>query len=273
MIVFPNAKINLGLDILRRRPDGYHDIETAMLPVPWCDILEIVPAAGPDTTLTVSGRKVDCPPEKNLVMKAYRAMQERYGLPAVDIYLRKIIPDGAGLGGGSADAAFTLTALNSLFKIGADEGELEAIAAGLGADCPLFVRNQPVFATGTGTDLTSIDINLSGLTIAIVKPPVSVPTAQAYSRVTPAEPAIHIPEILSLPVGEWQGRLVNAFEASVFPIHPMLADVKQTLLDAGASYAAMSGSGSALFGLFETDILSEAMTRRFPGCTVFVAKL
>ena len=139
MILFPNAKINLGLDILRRRPDGYHDIETVMIPVPWCDVLEIVPAKGSETTLTVSGRRVDCPPEKNLVMKAYRALAETVELPPVDIFLRKIIPDGAGLGGGSADAAFTLRGLNELFALGLSDSRLAEIAAGLGADCPFFI--------------------------------------------------------------------------------------------------------------------------------------
>ncbi|MCM1162776.1 MAG: 4-(cytidine 5'-diphospho)-2-C-methyl-D-erythritol kinase [Muribaculaceae bacterium] len=272
MLVFPNAKINLGLDIIARRPDGYHDIATVMVPVPWCDILEIVPTEKPAATLTVTGRKVDCPPEKNLVMKAYRLMDEEYGLPPVDIFLRKIIPDGAGLGGGSADAAFTLTLLNSMFGLGLSADELSARAARLGADCPLFVYNRPMLARGIGTELSPIDVDLRGLTLVIVKPPVSVPTAQAYSRVTPAVPATPIPEILSLPVVEWQGRLKNDFEASVFPLHPMLADIKETLLRLGAVYASMSGSGSALYALFQTDILAEQVADTFKGCQTFVTK-
>lgn len=273
MLLFPNAKINLGLDILRRRPDGYHDIETVMMPVPWHDVLEIVPAHGPDTTLTVTGRKVACPPEKNLVMKAYRLMERRFDLPPVDIYLRKIIPDGAGLGGGSADAAFTLVALNTMFEIGADDDTLAAIAAALGADCPLFVYNTPMLATGTGTTLTPVNIDLAGLTITIVKPPVSVPTAQAYSRVVPAAPTRHITDILSLPPHEWQGNLTNAFEESVFPLHPMVADIKARLLGQGAIYASMSGSGSAVYALFDTDILADELAELFPGCVVFASKL
>ena len=273
MLLFPNAKINLGLDIVSRRPDGYHDIVTVMVPVPWRDILEIVPARGGETTLTVTGRKVDCPPEKNLVMKAYRLMAETCGLPPVDIYLRKIIPDGAGLGGGSADAAFTLRALDSLFGLGLGDEALASVAPRLGADCPLFVYNRPMLATGTGTDLEPIDVDLSGLTIVIVKPPVSVPTAQAYSRVTPAEPAEPIPAILGLPLTEWQGRLKNDFEPSVFPLHPMIADVKTSLREMGALYASMSGSGSSVFGLFASDILADTVADRFKGCQTFTATL
>ena len=187
MITFPNAKINLGLDILRRREDGYHDIETVMVPVPWHDVLEIVPAKGEETTLTVTGRHVDCPPEKNLVMKAYRALEREVSLPPVDIYLRKIIPDGAGLGGGSADASFTLRALNELFALGYNDEQLARVASTLGADCPFFIYNRPMLCTGTGTDMEPIDVDLQGLDILIAKPDVSVPTAAAYSHTTPAK--------------------------------------------------------------------------------------
>ncbi|MCM1522226.1 MAG: 4-(cytidine 5'-diphospho)-2-C-methyl-D-erythritol kinase [Muribaculaceae bacterium] len=273
MLVFPNAKINLGLDILSRRPDGYHDISTVMVPVPWRDVLEIVPARGEVSTLTVTGRRVDCPPEKNLVMRAYRLMEERFGLPPVDIYLRKVIPDGAGLGGGSADASFTLRVLDEHFALGLDDETLASMAAHLGADCPLFIFNRPMLATGTGTDLSPIDVDLSGMTIVIVKPPVSVPTAQAYSRVTPAVPPEPIPEILQSPVSEWQGRLKNDFETSVFPLHPMLPEIKDKLLDIGAVYASMSGSGSSLFGLFTSDILAERVADTFRGCQTFTANL
>ena len=151
MIAFPNAKINIGLFITARRPDGYHDIATVMMPADWCDILEIVPAKDDVTTLTVTGRSVDCPPEKNLVMRAYRAMEERYNLPPVDIFLRKIIPDGAGLGGGSADAAFTITTLDRLFGLGLSADVMAGIAATIGSDCPFFIYNRPMLATGTGT--------------------------------------------------------------------------------------------------------------------------
>lgn len=273
MLLFPNAKINLGLDILRRRPDGYHDLSTVMIPVGWQDILEIVPAKGPSATLTVSGRKVDCPPEKNLVMKAWHLMAERHGVPPVDIYLRKIIPDGAGLGGGSADAAFTLRGLDQLFSLNLTDGQLADMASQLGADCPLFIYNRPMLATGTGTELTPVEANVKGLAITIVKPPVSVPTGQAYSRVTPAIPATPLPQLLTLPVEQWQGRVKNDFESSVFPIHPLIASIKERLLDHGAIYASMSGSGSAVYGLFATDILAEQAAHMFPQCLTFTSTL
>ena len=281
MIVFPNCKINLGLDILSRRPDGYHDLSMVMVPVPWCDILEIVPAAGKESTLTLSGNPVNCPVEKNLVMRALRLMQAECGVPEADIFLRKVVPEGAGLGGGSADAAFCLTALNSLFSAGLSEADLCSLAARLGADCPMFVVNRPVLATGIGTDLTPIDLDLSGMAVAIVKPKVSVPTAEAYSRVVPSYPSMPVPEIISLPPTEWQGLLKNDFEPSVFSCHPELALIKETLIGHGAIYSAMSGSGSAIFGLFGCGAdnlthlthLTAWLTQTFPDCTVFAGKL
>ena len=277
MVVFPNAKINIGLDILRKRPDGYHDIATVMFPVDWCDILEIVPAAGADTTLSVSGRAVDCPPEKNLVMKAYRALDARVELPPVDIFLHKVIPDGAGLGGGSSDAAFTLTALNSLFSLGLEKDELAEIAAGIGADCPFFIYNRPMLATATGTDLAPFPLSLAGYTAAIVKPPVSVPTAAAYAAVSPCDSGTPLAEVLMAepnPV-RWQGLVKNDFERSVFLSRPEIAGIKAGLLDAGAVYAAMSGSGSAVFGIFAGagDNLSETLRRAFPGCDIHLSPL
>lgn len=276
MILFPNAKINLGLDIVGKRPDGYHNIETVMIPVPWTDVLEIVPAEGKESTLTVSGRKVDCPTEKNLVMRAFRALESEFGLPPVDIYLRKIIPDGAGLGGGSADAAFTLKGLNSLFELGLTDERLAETAAKLGADCPFFINNRPMLCTGIGTDFSPVDVDLSGYSIVIVKPQVSVPTAQAYSRVTPAMPSRHIADVLAeSSVDGWQATLKNDFEASVFPLYPLVGDIKARLIEMGAAYASMSGSGSAVYGLFDRgrDILSDSLTELFPDCSVFSSEL
>lgn len=273
MILFPNAKINLGLDILRKRSDGYHDIETVMMPVPWCDILEIVPAKGTDTTLTTSGREVNCPPEKNLVMKAYRALESITPIPPVDIFLRKVIPDGAGLGGGSADAAFTLRGLNELFALDFSADELAGIAAGIGADCPFFIYNTPMLCTGTGTDMAPVSLDLSGYTIAIVKPEVSVPTAKAYSQTRPAIPDTHISEIISLPVDKWQGLLKNDFEPSVFPEYPAIAAVKEKLKESGAIYTTMSGSGSSVFGIYESDILADRLSPIFNDCQIFISKL
>lgn len=271
MLLFPNAKINLGLDILRRRPDGYHDICTAMVPTGWTDVLELTPMPGGQSELVTTGRTVECPPEKNLVMKALRAMEALTGgVPPTRLHLHKVIPDGAGLGGGSADAAFTLVGLNRLYHLGLPDDTLEQLAAGIGADCPFFVANRPMLCTGTGTTLHPLELpQLRGLALAIAKPPVSVPTAQAYSRVTPREPAVPLAERLSRPVECWQDSVANDFEASVFPLHPRIAAVKQTMLAAGAIYAAMSGSGSAVFGLFahtDADKLSAMLAPQLADC-------
>lgn len=257
MIRFCNSKINIGLDIVARRPDGYHDIVTAMFPIGWGDILEIVPSADGVTRLTVTGRRVDCPAEKNLVMKAYRALAAEVELPAVDIYLRKIVPDGAGLGGGSSDAAHTLLLLNDLFALGLPLDRLAAIAAGIGADCPFFVYDTPMLATGTGIDLTPVEMPcLDGLTIVVVKPPVSVPTAAAYKGVTPRKPSVQLLSSLRRPIKEWRGLVENDFEPSVFRQYPLIAEAKADMYDSGAVYASMSGSGSAVYGLFECANLS-----------------
>lgn len=279
MVVFPNAKINLGLNVLSRRPDGYHNLDMIMMPVAWRDILEIVPAHSDTTTLTVSGRRVDCPMEKNLVYKAWKALNNSIDndLPAVDIYLHKVIPDGAGLGGGSADAAFTLTALNSLFKLGISEDELCKIAAGIGADCPFFIYNRPVICSGTGTEMTPVDIDFGKFRhIVIAKPEnVSVSTAEAYGGVTPYRPDILTARIVSLPVTEWRDKLVNSFEKHIFELKPQIASVKQDLYDSGAVYASMSGSGSAVYGLFDNDNAASlaASSLKSKGCATFVGLL
>lgn len=275
MILFPNAKINLGLNVVRRRPDGYHDLETLFYPVPWRDILEIVPGKKDTATLTVTGRHVDCPPEKNLVMKAYMALNKISPLPPVDIYLHKVIPDGAGLGGGSADAAFTLAGLDSMFNLGHSREELADIATTIGADCPFFIYNTPMLATGIGNIFTPMPLDLSSMTIAIVKPRVSVSTKEAYSGVKPMIPATDLRSTLLDPVECWKGNLKNDFEESIFPLHPEIDRVKQTLYDMGAVYAAMSGSGAAVFGLFsaDSDILADRINSTFPECDTFVAPL
>lgn len=276
MVLFPNAKINLGLDIISRRPDGYHDIATVMLPTGWTDVLEIVPGKGDTTTLTVSGRSVDCPAEKNLVMKAYRALEKEVSLPPVDIFLRKIIPDGAGLGGGSADAAFTLIGLNKLFSLDLEDSRLAEIAAQLGADCPFFICNRPMLCTGIGTDLSPIKMpgQLLGKWLLIVKPEVSVPTAAAYRGVTPAIPTQSITEIINRPISDWKGLLKNDFEPTVFAAFPTIRAVKEKIDRLGALYASMSGSGAAVYGIFETEVIESAdLAALFPGCTTHLGKL
>lgn len=272
MILFPNAKINLGLNIVARRPDGYHDLETVMFPVAWRDVLEIVPAAGPQSTLTTLGRPVDCPPEKNLVMKALRALEAEVGPVApVDIYLEKIIPDGAGLGGGSADAAFALRGFNEVLRVGLSDDRLAAIASKVGADCPFFIYNSPAYRTGTGTDIELIDLHaLDRYTIAISKPKTaSVSTAKAYAGVTPRPATERSLDVVAEDPRKWSGRLVNDFEKSIFPICPEVKRVKETFEKAGALYASMSGSGAAVYAIFDDDNMARRALASMADCDTF----
>ena len=273
MITFPNAKINLGLNIVERRHDGYHNIETVFYPVPLTDVLEIVPAQGGEVSLTCYGNAVDCPAEKNLVMRAYRLLQERYDIPPMAIYLYKHIPDGAGLGGGSSDAAHTLMMLNQLCELHVPDVELAAMAATLGADCAFFIYNRPMLATGIGDQLSPIDVGLKGKILLLVKPPVGVDTRTAYSRVVPQVPDLSLHDIICRPIETWDGLLVNDFEPSVFAALPQLWLIKAALLDAGAQYAAMSGSGSTVFGIFDNDKLAEQAADTFTDCATFVLRL
>ena len=274
MITFPNAKINLGLNIVERRADGYHNIETVFYPINLTDVLEIVPARdGQGTTLTCTGRTVDCPVEKNLVMKAYRLMEHDYGVPAVEMHLHKNIPDGAGLGGGSSDAAHVMTMLNTMFDLGIDNKTLAAKAATIGADCPFFVYNTPMLATGTGDILAPTEVNLKGYAMLLVKPAVSVPTRDAYSRVNPEPSDIMPDKITAMPLPMWDGRLKNDFEPGVFALHPELWLIKAALLDGGAQYASMSGSGSSIFGIFDNVTMAEKLRDNFKNCDTYVIQL
>lgn len=285
MILFPNAKINLGLDILGRRPDGYHEIATVMYPLPWRDVLEIVPARGPETTLTVSGRAVNCPVEKNLVMKAYRRMQREFpSLPPVDIYLRKVIPDGAGLGGGSADAAFALLALDEMFTLKLGKARLAEMAGEIGADCPFFIYNTPMLCTGIGTDMRPVEVPmLHGMLVGVVKPPVSVPTRDAYAGVKPYVPTEELGKVIAgFPRPDTLQRVANAFESSVFHTYPQIKDIKCRLMEAAELprpvYVAMSGSGSAVFAIYDdpsisADNLSAQLNGCFSECEVFASVL
>lgn len=279
MIVFPHAKINIGLDILRRRADGYHDISTAMVGIDWCDILEITPALTPDKDiLTTTGHPVDCPPEKNLVMKAVHALRSVINFPPAHIHLHKTIPDGAGLGGGSADAAFTLTALNTLFQLHLDKDILCDIAASIGSDCPFFIYREPMLATGRGEilePLPHLKEALNGFKAIVVKPTgCSVPTAAAYAGIKPAIPPTPLEQAIEEPVGKWEHTVRNGFEPVIFGLHPEVGVLKKTLYDMGAEYAAMSGSGSAVYGLFRTQNLPAINPdKAFPGCHVKVCDL
>ena len=263
MICFPHAKINLGLHVQSKRPDGFHNIATLFYPIPYHDILEVVPAAS--TALHVSGLSVESALEDNLCMKAYRLLERDYPLPPVAIYLHKAIPMGAGLGGGSSDAAHTLLMLNNLFRLNIPEQQLFDYAAMLGSDCPFFIQSQPALAGGRGEILQYTHFRLKGYYLQLVFPGVHVSTAEAYAGITPKEPAMPLEEVIKLPVAQWKNSLVNDFETSVFARYPQLAGLKDQLYAQGAVYAAMSGSGSALFGLFEAmpDSLPGSLTISF----------
>lgn len=257
MISFANCKINLGLNIINKRPDGYHNIETLFFPLHQADILEVVLPSddlseGHDYLLKQTGIPVDCPPEKNILVKALYALKEVREIPCVYMHLHKQVPMGAGLGGGSADAAALVKTLNTILNLELTTVEMENILSKVGADCPFFVQNKTALASGIGEILRPIVFDaLKGKYIRLIKPEIHVSTAEAYAGVSPKEPSIHIEEIIKRPVAEWQGVLVNDFEESVFKAHPQLAEIKQWLIDKGAIYAAMSGSGSTIFGIFD----------------------
>jgi len=250
MIIFPPAKINLGLKVLRKRPDGYHDIETCMLPIPLFDVLEILPAQ--DLKFVQTGNKIEGEKEDNLVLMAWRLLHERHNAPKALIHLQKHIPTGAGLGGGSSDAAFLLRGMNTLFELKLSSDLLQELAAELGSDCPFFIKDQVQFASGRGEILSSCALNLKDWYLKVVYPGIHVSTAQAYAGMKPTDLSQHVKTILELPVSEWKALLINDFEASVFSAFPQIAQVKEELYTEGAVYASMSGSGSAVFGLFET---------------------
>ncbi len=264
MIRFPNAKINLGLDVVRKRTDGYHDLSTLFYPIPLKDIVEIVENGKPSgATLYVTGNAIDCPAEKNLVVRAYNMMNLCVDIPGVDIHLHKSIPDGAGLGGGSADASNVLLILNDMFNLGKDKDELALLASTLGADCPFFIYNTPQLASGIGDVFTPIDLDLKGLCLLLIKPDVYISTKLAYSKVTPEEPQVKICDIVSRPIEQWKGLLKNDFEVSVFDEFTELEQIKSDLYDSGALYASMSGSGSSIFGIFSDSEQAQKASEMF----------
>lgn len=256
MVIFPNCKINLGLHILQKRSDGYHDIETVFYPVPWCDVLEIIPSD--KLTFSSSGLTIDGDPEQNLCLKAYRLLKQEYDLPTVHIHLHKIVPMGAGLGGGSSDAAFTLHTLNRKFALGIAEETLASVAAQLGSDCSFFIKNTPCVATGRGTDISAINLSLSGYYMVVVYPAIHISTPLAYSRVTPALRDVSVKDIVNTPIADWKKLLVNDFEKSVFEHYPAIQDIKKELYSAGAIYSSLSGSGSAVYGIFANPVTFKA---------------
>lgn len=257
MILHPNSKINFGLNIVSKRPDGYHNLETVFYPIGLHDELEITPAEGtaPHCELTIEGIEIAGSTSDNLIVRAYNLLAEQYPqLPPVRVRLNKMVPTGAGLGGGSSDAAFMLKGMNDLAGLNLTDETLEAYAARLGADCAFFIKGAPTFATGIGNEFHPISITpLQGKTLMLIKPDVFVSTKDAYSLVHPEIPQHSLAELLCEPLSIWQQNVVNDFERSVFPKFPQIAEVKQVLLDLGATYAAMSGSGASVFAIFDKE--------------------
>lgn len=276
MVVFPCAKINLGLNIVGCRTDGYHDLETVFYPIPLYDALEVglmderFPSEV-DCDLKITGNDVDCDEDDNLVVRGYKLLAADYGLPRVHAHLYKHIPSQAGLGGGSSDAAFMLRLLNERFGLGIGDAGMRRYAARLGADCAFFITAEPSFATGIGDVLEpagGVGDKLKGLYIGIVKPDIAVSTKEAYHNVKVERPLKSCCDIIRQPIETWRDELRNDFEESVFRIHPELGRIKRKLYDMGALYAQMSGSGSAMFGLFDGN--PPALDRQFPNCVTFL---
>ena len=255
MITFPNAKINLGLNIVEKRPDGYHNLETVFYPIPVEDALEvnILNESTQKFCLHQAGLEIAGEAENNLVVKAYKLLDERFNLPPVDIHLFKHIPSGAGLGGGSSDAAYMLKLLNEKFNLKLSDENLEEYAARLGADCAFFIRNTPTYAEGIGNIFSPISLSLKGYQIVLVKPDIFVSTRDAFAQIKPHRQEIPLKEVIKQPIEEWKERMVNDFEESVFPQFPAIKEIKEKLYEAGAIYAAMTGSGSSVFGLFRPE--------------------
>lgn len=254
MTVYPCAKINLGLNVVNRRSDGYHDLQTVFYPIGIHDELSITEVARQAQdefcSLHVEGMSIDGDVRKNLVVRAYNLLAEHYELPPVSVRLVKRIPMQAGMGGGSSDCAYMITALNDMFGLGMDVQEMRAHAARLGADCAFFITPVPSYAEGIGEKLMPVQLDLSRYKIAIVKPPVAISTKEAFANITPRRPEACCRDIVSRPVEEWRDVLVNDFERGLLPSYSVIGDIKNRLYGLGAVYAAMSGSGSAFFGIF-----------------------
>ncbi len=273
MITFPNAKINLGLSVVKKREDGYHDLETVFYPVSLCDILEFIPNDSGKCILFSHGNEVECKDEDNLVVKAYNKIKALYDIPGMDIHMKKIIPSGAGLGGGSSDATFTIRALNDICELNIPVEEQMRISSELGADCPFFCINRPVYAEGTGNVFSEIICDLSGYKFVIIKPDVFVSTKDAFSNIVPCHPEKSVKEIVeNYPVEQWKDLLSNDFEKTVFSKFPEIGEIKRKLYDLGAVYSSMSGSGSSVFGIFREidDSLENEINENFKDSFIWI---
>jgi 4-diphosphocytidyl-2-C-methyl-D-erythritol kinase len=256
LVVFPNCKINLGLHILRKRGDGFHDLETVFYPAALQDALEIITApAGTEPVLHTTGLLIDGSPEDNICLKAYGLLKKDFSqLPPVQLHLHKLIPAGAGLGGGSADGAFTLLLLNRKYRLGLTEEQLIRYALQLGSDCPFFIKNKPCLARGRGEELQELDLDLSGCKLLLVNPKIHINTGWAFSQLRPNEDRPSLKELAQSPVSAWKDFLVNDFEGPIFSRFPEIGGIKDRLYGMGALYASMSGSGSTVYGLFPKEL-------------------
>lgn len=273
MITFPVAKINLGLNVVEKRPDGYHNLQTVFYPVPIMDALEIVPMSDGfpsdvDCDLKVTNITIGGDEQRNLVVRAYQLLKADFpDMPRVHAHLWKGIPTQAGMGGGSSDCGYMIRLLNETFELGLTSEQMQQYAARLGADCAFFIESRASYAEGIGELLQPIDLDLSGWHIGVVRPDIPVPTKEAFSRIHPHYPALNCRDVVKQPVETWRDRLTNDFEESVFVLHPEIGAVKEQLYKMGATYAAMSGSGSALFGLFKDE--PDALRQTFPDMFTF----
>ena len=278
MVIYPCCKINLGLNIVEKRPDGYHNLETVFYPIPLYDTLDVSVmdddnACEERCTITTTGDAVECNPADNLVVKAYNIIAKDYDLPRVRIQLNKVIPSQAGLGGGSSDAANMIKLLNAMFNLGMDASAMEQYALRLGADCPFFINSEPTYASGLGEifePLYSPDI-LKDMWIVLVKPSIAISTREAFAGIKPQRSSVNCREAVRRPISEWKDLLTNDFENTLFPLHKELSDIKAALYENGAAYAQMSGSGSTIFGIFEAE--PDNMDAIFRDCRVFTIKL
>ncbi|MEO9965015.1 MAG: 4-(cytidine 5'-diphospho)-2-C-methyl-D-erythritol kinase [Reichenbachiella sp.] len=260
MIAFPNAKINIGLNITSKREDGYHNLSSCFLPIEWKDALEIIPAN--EFEFASSGLPIPGDQSSNLSVLAYELIKDNHQISPVKMHLHKTIPMGAGLGGGSADGAFALKLLNDQFELNLSQAQLEEYALTLGSDCPFFIDNQPKLVTGRGEVMEHVSVDLSGYSIALVSPGIHISTKTAFAGITPQDPGYDLKTILKRPPNEWQGIVVNDFEKTVFGSHPEIQQIKESLLNSGADYASMTGTGSAVYGIFEKGRdLDQVMTR------------
>lgn len=252
MICFPNAKINLGLNVVSKRTDGYHNIETIFYPIALTDALEILPSCDRKAyRLFETGIKTDSEQNSNLVVKALLLLNDEIQIPNLDIHLLKNIPNSAGLGGGSSDAAFMLKLLNQTYSLGLTEDELRQLSGKLGADCPFFINNRPAFASNIGDELEKVDLSLDDYYFVLIKPNIAVSTKEAYELIVPKKPRVSLKEVVKMPISEWRYFMQNDFEIPIFKKHPVIGEIKQHLYDSGAIYASMSGSGTSVYGLYQ----------------------